>query len=237
MDKMQSILVIDDDKELCQLLDEYLHPEGFAVEAVYEPETGLKRAKSLDHTLVILDVMLPGMTGFELLQELRKTSKIPVLMLTARGEDIDRILGLEMGADDYLAKPFNPRELLARIHAICRRISSETGQRTEQQEPVELDDITINLKSRVVRQNNRNVEITAVEFDLLYELLIHAGQVKTREELTRKVLNRKLESFDRSIDVHISSLRKKFGNRIDSRERIKTIRSIGYIYTLDGREQ
>ena len=229
---MKQILVIDDDKELCELLVEFLEPEGFSVETMNEPYSGLRRALSGEHGLVILDVMLPSMTGFELLRNLRISSQVPVLMLTARGEDVDRIVGLEMGADDYLPKPFNPRELVARIQAIWRRSKPEEQQQLDNRSQLELDDIILDMGSRSVKQNNHTIKLTAAEFSLLYELLKNAGQVMTREELTQKVLSRKLEDFDRSIDVHVSSLRKKLGHNIDNRERIKTIRSVGYHYTL-----
>jgi two-component system, OmpR family, response regulator CpxR len=231
MENMKQILVIDDDKELCELLVEFLEPEGFSVETVHEAHGGLRRALSNEHCLVILDVMLPGMTGLELLRHLRKSSQVPVLMLTARGEDIDRILGLEMGADDYLPKPFNPRELTARIHAIQRRVQPDEKRQSSNLSQVEVDDIILDLGSRTVKQNSHAIKVTAVEFSLLYELLKKAGQVMTREELTQKVLNRELEIFDRSIDVHVSSLRKKLGHTVNDRERIKTIRSVGYLYT------
>lgn len=233
---MKQILVIDDDRELCELLVEFLEPEGFVVETVHEAHGGLRRALSNEHCLVILDVMLPGMTGFELLRHLRISSQVPVLMLTARGEDIDRILGLEMGADDYLPKPFNPRELTARIHAIQRRVQPDEERHFPDLSPVELDDIILDLGTRSVRQDSHTIQVTAVEFSLLYELLKKAGQVMTREELTQKVLNRELEIFDRSIDVHVSSLRKKLGHTVNNRERIKTIRSVGYLYTLPHKE-
>lgn len=234
---MKRILVIDDDKELCELLVEFLQPEGFNVETVHEAHGGLRRALSNEHCLVILDVMLPGMTGFELLRNLRISSQIPVLMLTARGEDIDRIIGLEMGADDYLPKPFNPRELTARIHAIQRRIQPDEKQQATKLSKIEVDDIVLDLGSRCVKKNSHTINLTAVEFSLLHELLKKAGQVMTREGLTQKVLNRELEIFDRSIDVHVSSLRKKLGHTVGGRERIKTIRSVGYLYTLHHEEQ
>ncbi len=229
---MKQILVIDDDKELCELLSEFLGPEGFIVETVHKPHRGLLRALSGEHQLVVLDVMLPGMTGFELLRSLRKSSRVPVLMLTARGEDIDRIIGLEMGADDYLPKPFNPRELVARIHAIGRRAGTVDQSSDSSLSRIELDDIVIDQASRTVKQGRTDIKVTAVEFALLYELLNKAGRVMSREELTKKVLGRELEIFDRSIDVHVSSLRKKLGHKIAERERIKTIRSVGYLYTL-----
>jgi two-component system response regulator CpxR len=234
---MKHILVIDDDRELCELLREFLQPEGFTVETANEPHSGLEAALSGRHSLVILDVMLPGMTGFELLRHLRTRSQVPVLMLTARGEDVDRIIGLEMGADDYLPKPFNPRELAARIHAIGRRSrpggSPEAGTDTI----LEVDDLVLEPGTRSVRQRGRSVKLTAVEFSLLHALLKNAGTVMSREELTRSALNRELEFFDRSIDVHVSSLRKKLGHEIDGRERIKTIRSVGYLYTRPSQEQ
>ena len=225
---MSKILVIDDDQELCAMLVEFLQPEGFFVETVYESHQGLARARTGEHELIILDVMLPGMTGLELLRSLRNSSQIPVLMLTARGEDIDRILGLEMGADDYLPKPFNPRELLARIHAIQRRIQPAT---TYSGTPFECDDIILDPGSRTVKQDGSKLQLTAVEFSLLHEFLKNVGQILSREVLTRSVLNRELDVFDRSIDVHVSSLRKKLGHMAGDRERIKTIRSVGYQYT------
>jgi two-component system response regulator CpxR len=170
------------------------------------------------------------MSGLELLRRLRKTSDIPVLMLTARGEALDRILGLEMGADDYLPKPFNPRELVARIDAIGRR-SVKQNQWEDHPRRLEMDDLMVDFGTRTVYQHNKNIKVTAVEFTLLAELLRHAGQVMSREELTLKVLGRELDSYDRSIDVHVSSLRRKLGHQIDGRERIKSIRSVGYIYT------
>ena len=233
---MKHILVIDDDRELCELLCEFLQPEGFAVETANDPYSGLEAALSGKHILVILDVMLPGMTGFELLRSLRTRSQVPVLMLTARGEDVDRIIGLEIGADDYLPKPFNPRELVARIHAIGRR--SRPEQMTEiAADPLAVDDLVLEPGTRILLQQGKSVKLTAVEFSLLHELLKNAGTVMRREELTRSALNRELEFFDRSIDVHVSSLRKKLGHEIDGRERIKTIRSVGYLYTRPSQEQ
>jgi len=228
---MAHILLIDDDHELCEMLVEMLQPEGFDVETAHDPYTGLQRALSSGHNLVILDVMLPGMTGFELLQQLRKTSSIPVLMLTAKGDEIDLILGLELGADDYLAKPFSPRELIARIRAIKRRITMDTTPQPPQSFRLDVDDIHIDQQSRVVKLNTTDINLTEVEFSLLYELLQKIGRVVSREELAEKVLSRELECFDRSIDVHVSSLRKKLGNRINGRERITTIRKVGYLYT------
>jgi two-component system, OmpR family, response regulator CpxR len=226
------ILVIDDDIELCELLTEYLQPEGFHVETVNQSEPGIDRALSGEHSLVVLDVMLPKMSGFEVLRRIRSSSNIPVLMLTARGEEIDRIVGLEMGADDYLPKPFNPRELVARLRAIGRRTES-TVQNPEGKSSVEVlvvGDLVLETKTRVVRKDGNEVAVTAAEFSLLQELLRMAGQVVGREELAENVLGRKLSMFDRSIDVHVSSLRKKLGAQRNGLERIKTIRSVGYMY-------
>jgi two-component system response regulator CpxR len=231
---MNRILVIDDDVELCELLTDYLVPEGFDVETVNNSNKGIERALSGDHDFVVLDIMLPGLNGFEVLSTIRKTSNIPVLMLTARGEDVDRIVGLEMGADDYLPKPFNPRELIARIRAIRRR--SGTGKNEEEQtappERITVGDLDLNTGTRTVRKTGKNVDLTAVEFDLLDMLLRSAGKVMPRKNLVSKVLGRGLDPFDRSIDVHISSLRKKLGHKVKGMERIKTIRGIGYLYAL-----
>lgn len=229
---MTRILVIDDDTELCELLTDYLQAEGFAVSAAHEAEDGLAAALSGNHELVVLDVMLPGMNGFDVLRHIRARSTLPVLMLTARGEEIDRIIGLEIGADDYLPKPFNPRELLARIRAIQRR-SETRGVGTSlrmQLEKLTVGDICLDPGTRTVTQHGSSVELTTVEFSLLHELLKMAGRVTSREELTERVLDRKLSTFDRSIDVHVSSLRKKLGHEVNGTERIRTIRGVGYLY-------
>jgi len=236
---MNRILVIDDDVELCELLTDYLVPEGFDVETVHDPNKGIERALSGEHDFVVLDIMLPGINGFEVLRTLRKTSNIPVLMLTARGEDVDRIVGLEMGADDYLPKPFNPRELIARIRAIRRR--SETGKKDEQQpapiERISVGDVDLNTSTRTVMRAGKNVGLTAVEFDMLDILLRSAGHIVPRKDLVSKVLGRGMDPFDRSVDVHISSIRKKLGHKIKGIERIKTIRGIGYLYALPNEEE
>lgn len=230
---MDEILLIDDDMELCGLLAEYLGNEGFQTIAAHTAEDGARQALAGDCCFVILDVMLPGGSGFEVLRTIRETSRIPVLMLTARGEEIDRIVGLEMGADDYLAKPFNPRELLARIRAVQRRTgpreaAPESGRAAE---PVLLGDLSLDPGTRTIRKNGEAVIMTTVEFALLHELLRRAGQVVPREDLAVKVLGRPLSLFDRSIDVHVSSLRRKLGRERDGIERIKAVRGIGYLYT------
>jgi two-component system response regulator CpxR len=224
------ILIIDDDTELCDLLTEYLEQEGFAVTACHDAQQGLAAALSGDHAFVILDVMLPGFSGFDLLRQVRLSSPVPVLMLTARGDEVDRIVGLEMGADDYLPKPFNPRELVARIRAVQRRGENGFGARRTPPGKLTADDIVIDLGTRTVFQNSAEIPLTAVEFSLLHALIKRIGQVVNREDLAQEVLGRKLEMFDRSIDVHISSLRKKLGHNVNGVERIKTVRSVGYLY-------
>ena len=227
---MSKILLIDDDEELCELVSEYLTVEGLTVEAIHDGESGLRNAVSNQFDLVILDVMLPKMNGFDVLLELRQKSKIPVLMLTARGDDMERIVGLEIGADDYLPKPFNPRELVARIRAILRRTETEQLPNSKFQ----VDDIEVSLAARSAKKDGEDLNLTAVEFDLLVALLKDAGKVINKEDLSETVLDRKLSPYDRSLDMHISNLRKKLGTREDDDERIKTIRSVGYIYTVSG---
>jgi DNA-binding response OmpR family regulator len=230
---IRHLLVVDDDAELCQLLSEYLVPEGYEVETVHSGVEGVERALSGDHALVVLDVMLPDVRGFEVLRQLRARSRMPVLMLTARGNEQDRILGLEMGADDYLPKPFNPRELCARIEAILRRSSEDHGTIDAlAATDLAVDDVSMNKASRVVRRGGEAIDLTTVEFDLLDALLRGAGRVIPRDELVRTVLNRPFSPFDRSIDTHVSNLRRKLGPRAGGGERIKSVRGVGYQYTL-----
>jgi two-component system response regulator CpxR len=225
---MDRILVIDDDVELCALVAEYLGPEGFEIESVYHGERGLERALAGDYVLIVLDVMLPGMNGFDVLRRLRAASRIPVLLLTARGQDVDRIVGLEIGADDYLPKPFNPRELVARIRAILRR--TQAADKAAPPAMLSVGDVELDPATRTVRQQGRPVELTSVEFNLLEALLRDAGRVVTREHLVLAVLGRKFSPFDRSIDMHVSKVRKKLGDSERSPEHIKTIRGVGYIF-------
>jgi len=228
---MDQILIIDDDVALCELVTEYLEPLGFQIESVHRGDAGAERALAGEHSLVVLDVMLPGLNGFEVLKRIRAESKIPVLMLTARGDDIDRIIGLEIGADDYLPKPFNPRELTARIRAILRRTTPEASLDQAAERRLSVGDVELDSGTRSISRAGENVELTAVEFDLLEKLLREAGQIVTREELSKQVLGRSSSPFDRSIDMHISNLRKKLGSGVDTPERIKTVRGVGYIYT------
>jgi len=230
------VLVVDDDVELCDLVKEFLQPEGLQVEAVHNGNRGLERALSGEHALVVLDVMLPGMNGLDVLRKLRASSTVPVLLLTARGQDVDRIVGLELGADDYLPKPFNPRELVARIRAILRRTRGEAPEKQAPQTSVRVGDVELNPATRTVLRGGEAVDLTAVEFNLLDVLLREAGRVVTRDELAKIALGRLFSPYDRSIDMHISKLRKKLGEDGKGGERIKTVRGVGYIYAAPGGE-
>jgi len=223
---MNHVLVIDDDRVLVDLLREFLATEGFTVDAAYDYASGLAGALKGEHELVVLDVMLPGGSGLELLKTLRTSSKVPVLLLSAVGETVDRIIGLQIGADDYLAKPFEPRELAARIHAILRRtrdIPTKGGS------DIKVGDVALSVSRRVVSRAEIPIELTAVEFNVLECLLRNAGSIVTRETLAERALGRPLAPFDRSVDVHVHNLRKKISATPD--ERIKTNRGMGYMYT------
>ena len=224
---MSRILIIDDDEDLCELVSEYLSVEGFETEETHDGENGLRKAMANNFDLITLDVMLPKMNGFDVLRELRKSSTTPVLMLTARGDDMERIVGLEIGADDYLPKPFNPRELVARIRAILRRVEQTEESKKGENEKLSVDDVEVQTAARSALRNGEDLNLTSVEFDLLAALLREAGSVIKKEDLSRNVLDRDISPYDRSLDMHISNLRKKLDN-----DRIKTIRSVGYIYTV-----
>ena len=227
---MRKILLLDDDVELCELLREYLAAENFEVEFAHEGSSGLSRALAESVDMVLLDVMLPGRNGFEVLRELREQSAVPVLMLTARGDDVDRIVGLEMGADDYLPKPFNPRELVARIRAVLRR----QGEGGELLPRLAVGDVALDPRSRTVHCGKLEVELTGVEFKLLEALLRSPGRVVSRDRLARVALDRPLEPFDRSLDVHVSNLRRKLGTFADGSPRIRTLRGEGYLLACPG---
>jgi DNA-binding response OmpR family regulator len=235
---MSKILVIDDDRELAELLREYLVPEGFSIDTAYDHASGLAKASKAEDDLVVLDVMLPGGSGFELLKKLRAAgTKVPVLLLTARGEAVDRIVGLEIGADDYLPKPFDPRELLARIRAILRRTHGKS-KNGGVDEVTTVGDISLSQGTRTVTCAGQEVDLTSVEFNVLELLLRNAGTVVTREELAQTALGRPLAPFDRSVDVHVSKLRKKLGGgEEDAENRIKTVRGVGYIFATPARRQ
>jgi two-component system, OmpR family, response regulator CpxR len=224
------LLIVDDDHALVNLLKRFLEGEGFQVDAAYDHHSGLSAALAGGHELIVLDVMLPGGSGFELLKELRRQSQVPVLLLTAKGEAVDRIVGLEIGADDYLAKPFDPRELVARIRAIFRRTREAAPAATQQEhdEVLAVGDISMSLGSRTVTCAGAPVDLTSVEFNVLELLLRHAGNVVTREQIAEVALGRPLNFLDRSVDVHVSRVRKKLAALHGGDDLIKPIRGIGY---------
>ncbi len=224
---MTNILMVDDDVEFVQMMREYLEPEGFKVASAHDYESGLKAARQEKHALVVLDVMLPGGSGFDLLRALRKESSLPVLLLTGRGEAVDRIVGLEIGADDYLPKPADPRELTARIRAILRRTQHETAEHKE--DWIRIGEIALSPGKREIRCNNKPVDATAFEFNILEHLMKNVGKIVPREDLAEVALGRKLGMLDRSIDVHLSRLRKKL-SACGADERIKAVRGSGYIF-------
>jgi DNA-binding response OmpR family regulator len=224
-----AILIIDDDTELCELVTEYLEDEGLDVDSVHNGVAGVERCQTDEPDLVILDVMLPGLGGFAVLSKIRETSRVPVIMLTARGEEVDRIVGLEMGADDYLPKPFNPRELVARIRAILRRTAG-TAEPGDESAMVMVGDLKMDIGSRQVGCSAGEVDLTGAEFAVLETLVRAAGTVVSRDELSRRALGRRASAFDRSLDVHLSNLRRKLGPLPGGGERIKTVRGVGYLY-------
>lgn len=223
---MQPILLIDDDFELGELLQEYLAMEGLTLKALQDGETGLQAALSGAYSLVLLDVMLPKMNGFDLLKKLRQSSTIPVIMLTARGESVDRVLGLEYGADDYIPKPYHHHELLARIKALFRRIEMSCEQHSG---ILVADELSLNISKRQVLLAGMELPLTGAEFSVLQTLLENIGTLVDKDSLSNAALGRKLMAYDRSIDMHVSNLRKKLGTRKDGSEWIKTVRSRGYM--------
>jgi DNA-binding response OmpR family regulator len=225
------LLVVDDDRDLCHLVTQYLEPEGFTVSAAHTGNEGVKQGIEGDYELIVLDVMLPDKKGFDVLRDIRERIKTPVLMLTAKGDEFDRILGLELGADDYLPKPFNPRELIARISAILRRSGWQSESGAASRPPVITSgDIELDLGARSVSRSGETLKVTSAEFDLLRIFVESPGTVLTREALVEKVLDRRFSAFDRSIDLHISNLRRKLGRRKDGSERIRSVRVVGYLY-------
>ena len=226
---MEEILLIDDDVELCSMLTEYLGKNGFRVKAAHRGDTGLKAAQQRPWSLILLDVMLPGIDGFEVLKRIRAESSVNVLLLTARGDDVDRIVGLEIGADDYLPKPFNPRELLARMRAVLRRNIPST---TPQLAVLRVRDFELDPAARKALKAGKRLDLTDVEFGLLEALMRSPGKVVSREELSQSVLGRSFDPFDRSLDMHVSRLRKKLSHGTEE-DQVKTIRGVGYQLVLD----
>ena len=227
--KSARILLIDDDVKLSRLVGDYLAPFGFSVTSVYTGTDGLEKIKNEKFDAVILDVMLPGIDGFAVLKEIRQISTVPVMMLTALGDEADRIVGLEIGADDYLPKTFSNREMLARLRALTRRSQMISAQTKNETNETLVGGISINSSTREAVLDGKSLRLTALEFDLLLCLTHSAGKVLTRDTLLDEIAGRNYDVFDRSIDVHISSLRRKLGDDSKSPRYIKTIRSVGYM--------
>ncbi len=225
---MNHVLLVDDDTLLTELISEYLVAEGLKVSAVHDGEAGIKAAEENIYDVIVLDSMMPKVSGLDVLKTIRKTSHIPIIMLTAKGDDIDRIIGLEMGADDYVPKPCTPRELLARINAILRRSRPKADGSAENRD-LAVGNLLLSSSKRQVVFKNKPLDLTSTEFNLLEVLVKNAGQVVSKEKLSEEALERKLVKFDRSIDVHISSIRHKLGRP----ELIQTVRGLGYQYISD----
>ncbi|WP_416224117.1 response regulator [Thiohalophilus sp.] len=224
---MNRVLLIDDDTELTEMLSDYLSAEDFTVQAVYDGETGVEAALSGQHDVVVLDVMLPRLSGVEALRRIRQQSRVPVLMLTAKGDDVDRIVGLELGADDYLPKPCNPRELVARLRAILRRAVAPAGAAGGVEDRV-VGRISLQPGRRVACWDGQRLDLTSTEFNILDTLMRHAGQVVSKADLSSEALGRELERYDRGLDMHVSNLRRKLGSLADGRSPIQTVRGVGY---------
>ena len=230
-----NILLIDDDEKLCRLIQDYLKPMGFMVEVAHSGKIGLEIALQGEFDAVLLDVMLPEIDGFEVLRQLRQQSQVPVLMFTARGDETDRIVGLEMGADDYLPKTFSSRELLARLRAVIRRSKVDNGFLVAAVDgdpgtTITIADLVIDTAARTVDQNGDLLALTTIEFDLLLAMVENRGRILSRDRLLDLVAGRDYTVFDRSIDVHISSLRRKLNDNPKSSRYIKTVRSAGYMF-------
>ena len=233
MNSTNHILVIDDDRDLFDLLRQYLETESFAADSAHDYASGLHAALSGRYELVILDIMLPGGSGFELLKRIRSESNLPVLLLTARGDSVDRIVGLQIGADDYVPKPFEPREVVARIQAVLRR-TRPAMESAAADDRIIVGDLVLSHRTRAATIAGQLLDLTTTEFELLEALLRSAGRVVTRDELSLVALGRDAAPFDRSIDVHLSRLRKKLGVGPDLQDRIKTVRGSGYLYAEQG---
>lgn len=237
MNPAHAILLVDDDVELVDMLREYLEQEGFRIAVAHDGATGVAAALTGQHALVVLDVMMPRMSGIEALSRIRAHSAVPVIMLTARGDDVDRIMGLELGADDYVAKPCTPRELAARIRAILRRAqavdSGEEAARGGAPSPLVVGPLVLWPHQRRAEWQGRALELTSTEFNLLEILARNAGRVVSKQELSELGLGRPLARYDRSIDVHVSSIRQKLDPLPDGRSWIQTVRGMGYLLVLD----
>ncbi len=233
------IIMVDDDQKLCRLVADYLGPMGYEVDAAYNGTDGLEKIRKGEYQAAILDVMMPQMDGLEVLKQVRRESDIPVLMLTARGEETDRIVGLEMGADDYLPKTFSSRELLARLRAVTRRYQAAENRSSEgaEAEVLRFAELEIEQGSRTVRLNAESLTLTPLEYDLLITLAKAAGRVLTRDQLLEAVTGRDYEVFDRSVDVHISSLRRKLGENPRNPRFIRTVRTAGYMFIVPENQQ
>lgn len=224
------LLLVDDDKELCGMLKDYLAQEGYTADTAYDGDSAVEQALNHNYCLIVLDIMLPGRSGFEVLKSVREQSTVPVLVLTARGEDMDSVIGLELGADDYVAKPCSPRVLLAHIRAVLRRstsnyVSNNTNAR------LTIGDLELYPQSRSVYRNQAPINLTSTEFTILETLMRNAGNIVNKNELSEIALGRKLAHYDRSLDVHISNMRKKLGFVSDQHDRIKTVRNVGYLFS------
>ena len=225
-----TILLADDDVELSDLLKEYFESEGFAVRVAHDGEQALDQARQPGLDLMVLDIMMPKMNGMDVLRELRHDSHLPVIMLTAKGDDMDRILGLELGADDYVPKPCNPRELLARIRAVMRR--APAVPEPEEHHTIVQDDLELNQGNRTLTRNGQPVDLTSTEFSILLALLQQRGEVVSKRDLYVSALGREPVPHDRSVDMHVSNLRRKLGPDPRGDNRIETIRGIGYQFRV-----
>lgn len=230
---MPRLLLVDDDHEFCSLLARYFRTEGFAVELAHDGESALELAAQRDFDLVILDIMMPGPSGLEVLRRLRAGRTTPVLMLTALGDDADSIVGFEQGADDYLGKPCNLQVLLARVRALLRRAEVTAGGPRGGQGGLRVGDLAMHVGAHTVKCGERPLNLTSTEFAILEVLLLSAGQVVSKADLSERALRRRLGRFDRSLDMHISNLRQKIGPLPGGGERIKTIRGVGYQYLAE----
>ncbi|MEW6990652.1 response regulator [Colwelliaceae bacterium 6441] len=229
MEKHNKLLIIDDDKELSHLLSEYLSLEGYQVSCCYDGLSGLTEARSNNYSLILLDVMMPKLTGFEVLEALGGKHSTPILMLTAKGDESDKVLGLELGADDYLAKPFNHHELLARIKAILRRIDITLNQQNSTTSHLQINNVSLNHATREVHCHSKLITLTGTEYQILALLMKSASSIVSKVEISEQVLKRKLSPFDRSIDMHVSNIRRKFLPYSPS-DKLKTVRGSGYIF-------